>query len=102
MKQNKLFTTLGLARRAGKLTFGFDMVCDALAGTHLVLLSSEVSDRTRRAVERKAQAAGVACVTLEESLSDIGFALGTKPVGVIGLIDAGFAKLIDTQLQHKI
>ncbi len=102
MKQNKLYTTLGLARRAGKLTHGFDMVCDALAGTHLVLLSKDVSFRTRRAVERKAETANVPCVTLDASLQMLGDALGTKPVGVIGIVDAGFARLIALELQHKI
>ena len=95
MQQNKFLSTLGLARRAGKLTYGFDMVTEALDKTQLIFLAADVSARTRNSVMQLALRRGVPCRDTALTMADISYAIGTKPVGIVGILDKGFAELLD-------
>ena len=57
MANEKLSGFLGLARKAGKLVFGFDMTAESIQkGTaKAVLLSSDCAERTARNIKRIAE-----------------------------------------------
>ncbi|MBQ7035032.1 MAG: ribosomal L7Ae/L30e/S12e/Gadd45 family protein [Clostridia bacterium] len=89
---NKLLSTLGLARRAGRLTYGFDMVMAGLAKTHLLFLAEDCAERTCRNMEAAAKEYDLPLHRLPYTKDQLGAAIGTKPVGIIGVADAGFAR----------
>ena len=88
---NKFLSTLGLARRAGKLTYGFDMVLSNLPKTHLILLAEDCAERTRRNIREAAEEFGLPMLDIPYTKESLGMSIGTKPVGIIGVADRGFA-----------
>lgn len=95
MPNNRLPGFLGLARKAGKLVFGFDMTVETMQkGTaETVLLSSDCSERTARNIKRIAGETGTEVVTLPLTMDEIGYAVA-KRVGVLSVCDSGFSKKI--------
>ena len=94
---SKLTGLIGMCRRAGKLSAGFDAVCaDIAAGRAvLVLLATDASEKTckeiRFAIAKHACRLPYLCRTDadKQALAHlIGFA---KPVGVCCITDKGFA-----------
>ena len=105
MVNEKLSGFLGLARKAGKLVFGFDMTADAIRkGTaDKVLLSSDCSERTARNIKRIAEENGTEVLILPLTMDEIGYAVA-KRVGVFSVCDSGFSKKIKELLEsgmHK-
>ncbi len=105
MPNDRLLGFLGLARKAGKLIFGFDMTAQAMqkgtAGT--VLLSSDCSERTARNIMRIAEETGTEVLILPLTMDEIGYAVA-KRVGVLSVCDSGFSKRIKELLEsgmHK-
>lgn len=88
---DRFLMTLGLARRAAKLTYGFDMAAAALWHTKAIFLSSDCAERTRRNIERAAKENGLTAINLPYDKQTLGAAIGTKPVCIIGVTDQGFA-----------
>ncbi len=88
---NKFLSTLGLARRAGKLTYGFDMVLSNLHKTHLILLAEDCAPRTLRNIREAAEEFGVPMMNIPYTKESLGVSIGTKPVGIIGVADRGFS-----------
>ena len=89
---NKFLSTLGLCRRAARLNYGFDMVMAGLHKTDLLLLAKDCSDRTRKNMEEAAKEYSIRLLMLPYTKEDLGAGIGTKPVGIIGITDGGFAK----------
>ena len=91
--QNSYLGLLGLAKRAGKLEVGDEAARAAISAgkTRLVIIASDVSDRTRETFEFIADSAGVACVKVEETRAELGNALGRRPTAVIAVCDIGLA-----------
>ena len=96
---NKFLSTLGLARRAGRLTYGFDMVRAGLQTTHLLLLAEDCSPRTCRNFEAVAGEWKIPLHRLPYTKDQLGASLGTKPVGIIGVADRGFAKSLAQSIE---
>lgn len=101
MENNKFLATLGLCRRAGRLNYGYDMVVQALEATKLVLFAADLSPRTRNSVLQVAGRKGVPCQDLPYDMQTLAASMGTKPVGIIGITEAGFAKLLGSQIDNK-
>ena len=95
MPNERLSGFLGLARKAGKLVFGFDMTVEAiLKGTaKTVLLSNDCSERTARNIKRIAEENKTEILILPLSMDEIGYAVA-KRVGVLSVCDSGFSKKI--------
>lgn len=93
---NKFLSTLGLARRANKLVYGFDSVTES-HGVSLVFLSNDLSERTRRTALAIFEQKNIQTVSLNYTKNELGYAIGTKPVGIIGITDNGFAELLIKQ-----
>lgn len=89
----KILSYLGICRRAGRLTLGFDACVDAVERkkSRLVLLSNDISPRTQRNIVREAEKNRVRVLVLDFGMEQIGMAVGKK-TGVISVNDDGFAK----------
>lgn len=94
---DKLLSFLGIARRAGRLSLGFDMATDTMlrGRTKLLLLACDLSPRTTKSIMETAQKTGTQTIVLNIPMEQIGMALG-KVTGIISVNDEGFAKKLKT------
>jgi ribosomal protein L7Ae-like RNA K-turn-binding protein len=89
----KLTGMIGLARRAGKLTFGFDAVLQDIetGKAKAILLSSDAAERTagkiKAAGERKKSNLAVIPLTKVQ----LGLAIGRDDTAVVSINDKSFA-----------
>lgn len=88
---DRFLKTLGLARRAAKLSYGFDMTIASLWKTKVVFLSADCAERTRKNIEAAAGEEKIPVKMLPWDKNELGAAIGTKPVCIIGVLDDGFA-----------
>ena len=95
--QNKLLSLLGIARRAGRLSLGNDPALEAMRNgqTCVILVANDLSKRTLKGVCFAAEEAHIDVLTMNETMDEIGAALG-KRTGVIAVNDAGFANKMRT------
>ena len=68
-----------------------DMVLENLYKTHLVLLAEDCAPRTLRNAREAAEEFGVPVMNIPYTKESLGVSIGTKPVGIIGVADRGFA-----------
>lgn len=90
----RLAGLLGLARRAGKLTTGFDAVVESITldKAVLVMTAADLSKKTEKELRFVSGEKAVDILELPLGKEEIRHALGlTKPVGVLALEDKGFA-----------
>lgn len=97
MHSEKYMSMLGLARRAGKLSMGHDMVLEAIKKkkAKLLIFANNASERLEEEIGRSADlfAPELPCVRIKESIDEIHFLLGYK-AGVITVNDTNFADRI--------
>ena len=95
---------LGLARRAGKLPMGHDMVIDAVKKrkAKLIVFASDISPRLADEVSRATDSflPAVPCVSIEETMNEIHFSLGYR-AGVMAVNDMNFANRIIELLNQE-
>lgn len=104
MQRDKLFSMLGLARRAGKLSMGHDMAEKAVKShkAKTVLFCSDVSDRLVKEFEKtieNAKSSAQIYVT-DISMNEIHFCTGYK-AGVMTLDDENFSKRVIELLKEE-
>jgi len=100
---NDLFlTTLGLARRAGKLVYGFESSVENAFAIRLLFIANDCSDRTKQSVNNIFEEFDTEIIYLNYSKNELAYAIGTKPVGIVGIVDSGFAKLLKTKLSEEV
>lgn len=90
----RLAGLLGLARRAGKLTTGFDAVMEsvALGKAVLIMTAADLSEKTEKELRFANEGKAVSIQKLPLDKEELRHALGLfKPVGVLALEDKGFA-----------
>lgn len=95
--ESKFLATLGLCRRAGRMAYGFDMVMDALGKTKVIFVAADLSERTLTALARNAT--GLTIEKTPYTMNQLAAAIGTKPVGIIGITEQGFAELLQQELK---
>ena len=95
----KALALLGLARRAGKLRYGYDTAAQALRGGEcpLVLAAADLSDKTTKNVRFEAERAKAAFFETAFTMEQISAAIGKK-TGVLAVCDAGFAGKLKQEL----
>ena len=92
---DKLLSTLGLARRAGKILLGVDSLSEYRKPVALLIYASDASPRVKRALaERKDPS-----VTPHYTKEQLGHAVGCKEAAVIAVTDAGFAGILRNKLE---
>lgn len=91
---NKLLSLLGIARRAGRLTMGFDAAAESMkkGETRLLLLADDLSEKSKRSIGYVAQQNGVEVLMTGCTMIDTGNAVGRKQTGIVSVNDIGFAK----------
>lgn len=99
MTNNKFFSTLGLARRAGKLCYGFDAVTQNLQNIELILVASDLSARSKKSLAAVLEHRKKSFVALGITMKDLADAIGTKPTGIIGITEKGFAALLSEEIK---
>lgn len=102
MKNDAFLQSLGLARRAGRLYFGFDSVVAQQSKLTAVFLSDDLSPKTLKNLYYAFDDKNVNLIAVSYGMSELGYAIGTKPVGIIGVTDAGFAKLLIGKLNREV
>lgn len=98
MPTDKFFSTLGLARRAGKLCSGYDSVVADPSSLSAVYLASDLSEKSVKSIVFALKDTGVIPRRIQCDMAQIGYAIGKKPVGIIGVTDAGFAALLNKEV----
>lgn len=102
---HKIAGLLGIARRAGRLTLGFDAVKGMMAArkAKLVLLAADISPKTEKELRFANQTAGgsVPFIKLDDDKETCAKAVGSpKPVATMSLDDQGFAKALIKRLHE--
>lgn len=94
-EKKRLLSTLGLARRAGKLAMGRTQAKRAMhAGkAAVILLASDISDALAREINYLAANEKTPVITLTVTIDEIYFACALK-AGVIAVTDKNFAAKI--------
>ena len=103
METDKLLGALGLCRRAGALTVGFDAVKDAvlMGKAHLVLYAQDASEGNVRRIQWMCREVGDACEALPLPLTKQDLAaILHKAVGVLAVTDENLAVLCRAKLPH--
>ncbi len=92
---NRFLTTLGLARRAGKLILGVENVSVYRKPVFLLIYASDASPRVKRVLVGRPEPSFTSHLTKEQ----LGRAVGCKQAAVIAVIDAGFAGILRKNLE---
>ncbi len=98
--ENKELSLLGLARRAGKLQWGFDaaVICAREHKAALLLCAQDISEKTYGNISFEGARAGIPVRRLPEDRKTVGHACGIK-AGVLAVTDEGFAAALLSQIQ---
>ena len=90
-----MLKTLGLALRAKKLLSGTDMVIEAIrkGQIYLVIVAEDASDNTKKMMQDKTTYYKVPLI-IKHKMADLSNAIAKKNRAVIGITDAGFAKIL--------
>lgn len=95
MTQDKILTLLGFCRKAGKLTAGTEKVTELIkkGGYCLVMLSSDISEKTEKELKFHAQSGKAVFLRLKYDRATVAHATATT-AGVLATADEGFCKAI--------
>jgi len=96
---DRVLSLLGLARRAGKMTLGFDAVCSSVGKNEskLILAAADVSEGTMRKLRNHLSGSEINIRELSCGMEAINAAIG-KPVRLVSINDSGFAGRINELL----
>lgn len=100
--RNPVEGVLGLAQKAGKIASGDMAVKEALAGkggkhTYVLLLADDAGTHSEKELVFQAEKAKVPIIRCL-SRNELGRAIGKPPRAALAVLDAGFAKLIQSKL----
>ena len=101
---NRALSALGLARRAGKLNWGFDTAVEAMrsGACGVVILAADLSDKTKKNVRFEAEKYHVSVLepafTMEEISAAIGKKAGTKFSGKADILGGVILILIGIEI----
>lgn len=88
---------LGLARRAGMLAMGHDMVLEAVKKrqARLIVFSNDISPRLKKEIGAviDSRSLNTPCINIDENMDEIHSALGYR-AGVMAVKDVNFADRI--------
>ncbi len=87
---DRFYSTLSLSMRARKLVYGFDTVKENIKSIHLLLLASDLSQKTAKEVNFLATKENIEVLNLDKTMEEISKLIGKK-TGIIGICDEGFA-----------
>lgn len=94
---DKIIQTISLCKRAGKLVLGFDVVKKSMqdGSAELVLVASDLSEKTLKEVKYLTSQFEIPVVTIKQTLDELWYILG-KRAGVMSITDYKLSqKIID-------
>ncbi|HZK23850.1 MAG TPA: ribosomal L7Ae/L30e/S12e/Gadd45 family protein [Oscillospiraceae bacterium] len=96
---NKALALLGLARRAGKLTWFEEANLAAIRSgqAKLLLLASDAGEAAKKRYRDKSKSYSVPMIVFVDKIQ-LGAALGTSPRAAVTVTDEGFAERLKTLL----
>ena len=99
---DKLLNFLGLCRRAGKLTTGFDAVEETVVKgeSQLVIIANDTSPNTEKKLSNICETNNVKLIKLNRSKDEISVAIGRFAV-TASVTDKGFAQNIQRLTQNE-
>lgn len=103
LKENKLRGLLGMAKKAGRLTCGTELVCDAVRAGKitLVLMANDVSANTRKRLANCAACYHIDCLTLPFDRDVLRQTVGAASLtAAVGLSDPGFSRAIRERMEQ--
>lgn len=92
-RHDPFLTTLGLARRAGKLILGWDRIEEYSGYISFCIIANDAAQRTVQNAKRRTDT-----VTVDYSMENLGSALGIKRAAVVAVTDDGFAELLKKKM----
>ncbi|HKM43800.1 MAG TPA: ribosomal L7Ae/L30e/S12e/Gadd45 family protein [Limnochordia bacterium] len=100
---SKVYSYLGLARRAGKIVSGEQAVIGGVKRGQvcLVLVAQDASSNTYRKFSALAKNHNVRCLLFGEK-DLLGQALGQSPRSILGVVDRNFANVIQAQIKESV
>lgn len=103
MGNERILNILGLARRANKLALGQDKTIKSILDrkAKLIILSNDCGAAAKRQIAGKAKTAGLRVLILG-SREELGRAVGISAGSAIGVLDAGFAALIESGYREQV
>ena len=92
---NKTQSMLRLAKKAGKITLGYDIAIENIKNklSSLILYTYDLSDRTLKKLNQETEKYKIDIIKVDISMDEIYEILG-KTSGVVSINDIGFAKKI--------
>lgn len=100
MKANKVYGMLGIARKAGKLVFGYDMAVSLIKSNNaeiLIILASDTSEKTKKNIIFECDKNGRKYIEYGEKLV-YGKILNKKEVGVLTVTDKNIISYLKDNL----
>ena len=101
---NRVMGMISLCRKAGKLKTGFDAVKEVVQKDEakLVLYASDLSAKTRDAMEWQAQQAysPPACIQVPMTMEELSAVCG-KRTGILAITDCGLAQAVGKLLRQS-
>lgn len=87
---------LGLAAKAGKITFGADSCKEAIMKNKvkLIILAQDASERTKTKFIDMANKNDIPIYTISD-MDEISKAIGKKNKAIVGIVDLNFSKAIE-------
>jgi ribosomal protein L7Ae-like RNA K-turn-binding protein len=101
MRNNKFYSNLGLAMRAGKVITGEDGIVSALKSGHakLVIMAEDASANTSKKLVDKCSHYGVPVISFG-TRSELGGSIGKAERVAVAITDAGFAANLKKALEQ--
>lgn len=92
----KLLGMLGLAAKAGKITFGADSCKEAIAKNKikLIILAQDASERTKTKITELSNKNNIP-IYIVTSIDELSKSIGKKNKAIVGIIDLNFSKAIE-------
>lgn len=99
---DRLLSAISLCRKAGKLICGFDIAAAAArdGSAKLMLVTSDISDRSRRGITAACQEENVPVLEIARTMDEVAQTAG-KPYGILAICDTGFAGMIKKALMEE-
>lgn len=94
---NKLGGMLGLARKAGKLSYGTDRITESIRSKHpnIVLMASDISENTRKRIENCCKYYKTEYGNLNMTMDILSHYIGqTSAVSAVSITDKSFTAAI--------
>lgn len=92
---NKIYSMLGLARKGGKISIGFDVTCSEVKAKRsvLVLLAFDASEKTKKNIQYECEKYNIRFVEYGEK-ELLGQCLGKKMVSVLSINDENIVEYL--------